>query len=85
MSSNSYYSIMNKSNRLIDNNTSLLDQAYRAATNSEKFFENGIGDQSYLDQLVYYLENIKGPQNINVEWDNSYNFFKKRFSFSTNW
>ena len=43
------------------NKLSLLDLAYRAATNNKKFFSNGIGDNVYLESLFALVENISCP------------------------
>ena len=43
------------------NKLSLLDLAYRAATNNKKFFSNGIGDKVYLESLFALVDNISCP------------------------
>ena len=50
---------------------SLLDRAYRAATNNELFFNNGCGDFDYLDELEEIYNTIPPLKSIEVKWEAS--------------
>ncbi len=50
---------------------SLLDRAYRAATNNEFFFNQGCGDYEYLEELISIYNAIPIPKNIDIKWQES--------------
>jgi len=51
--------------------TSLLDRAYRAATNNTLFFNNGCGDVEYLDELIDIYNKIPPLKEIDIKWKNN--------------
>ena len=53
------YMINSLLNRL--NKKSFIDLAYRAATNSNKFFNLGIGDLNYFQNLPDIVDNLPAP------------------------
>ena len=48
---------------------SLIDRAYRAATNTELFFNRGCGDEEYLDELESIYNAIPPLRPINIRWE----------------
>ena len=50
---------------------SLLDRAYRAATNNELFFNNGCGDYEYLQELIDIYNAIASLKKIELKWQDS--------------
>lgn len=50
---------------------SLLDRAYRAATNNELFFNNGCGDFEYLIELEEIYNTIPSLKSIELKWQTS--------------
>ena len=66
MSNCSYYIVMKIGDA---NKLSLLDRAYRAATNNKKFFNNGVGDKLYLESLFAQVDNIPLPQKVEISFE----------------
>ena len=52
---------------------SLLDRAYRAATNGEFFFNKGCGDYEYLEELIRIYNDVPGIKSIDIKWEESKN------------
>ena len=57
------------------NKLSLLDLAYRAATNNKKFFSNGIGDKVYLESLFALVDNISCPAPVEINFGKTQKYF----------
>jgi len=62
---------MIKLNSIKPDQISLLDRAYRAATNNELFFNNGCGDVEYLEELIEIYNAIPDLKSIDIKWQES--------------
>jgi len=72
MSNCSYYIVMKIGDA---NKLSLLDRAYRAATNTNKFFNNGVGDKVYLESLFAQVDNIPIPYKVDISFGKTQRYF----------
>ena len=57
------------------NKISLLDRAYRVATNTQKFFNNGVGDKVYLESLFAQVDNIPSPTEVEIYFNKPLKYF----------
>lgn len=62
---------MIKLNAFKTDQISLLDRAYRAATNNELFFNQGCGDYDYLEELVRIYNEIPDLKSVDIKWQES--------------
>ena len=62
---------MSKSIDLKTDQKSIIDLAYRAATNTELFFNRGCGDYEYLEELTKIYYEMPGLKNIEIKWPSS--------------
>ena len=65
------YMINSLLNRL--NKKSFIDLAYRAATNNSKFFNLGIGDLNYFQNLPSIVDNLPAPTKVDIHWKKTKN------------
>ena len=74
---------MSKAIDLKPDQKSIIDRAYRAATNNELFFNRGCGDYEYLEELTEIYHAMPELKNIEIKWQKPTNLLGIEMSNGT--